>query len=175
MEEGGWKPVIRKHGGARSMHQRSESGIYIVFVDNLLESMEPKGLYTLFNNFGVVQDVFIPHKRRKMTRSRFGFVRYNCSIAASMAVQKANGLWCDNRALKVKAVDFVRRKEAHKRPLYLPTQRQDMRGAGQVSWKIKGKEFYAHVVSGKRSIASANLTLKVYEVGNGWLYNSAIV
>ncbi|KAL7190747.1 hypothetical protein ACSBR2_022930 [Camellia fascicularis] len=90
MEEGGWKPVIRKHGGAGSKHQRSKSGIHTVFVDNLLESMEPKGLYTLFTNFGVVQDVFIPYKRRKMTRSRFGFVRYNCSIAACMAVQKAN-------------------------------------------------------------------------------------
>ncbi|KAL7170448.1 hypothetical protein ACSBR2_035344 [Camellia fascicularis] len=147
MEEGGWKPVIRKHGGARSMHQRSESSIYTVLLTTYQSQWNPKGCIL-------------------------------CSPTSewpSMAVQKANGLWCDNRALKVKATEFVRRKEAQKRPLHLPTQRQDMRGAGQVSWKIKGKESYAHVVSGKGSITSANLTLKVYEVGNGWLYNCAIV
>ncbi|KAL7221579.1 hypothetical protein ACSBR1_023521 [Camellia fascicularis] len=148
MEEGGWKPMIRKHGGVGSKHQRSKSGIHTVFVDNLLESMEPKGLYTLFTNFEVVQDIFIPYKRRKMTRSR---------------------------ALKVKAIEFVRRKEAQKRPLHLLTQRHEMRGVGQISWKIKGKESYAQVVSGKGFVASAHLIVKVYEVGNGWLYNSAIV
>ncbi|GMP56077.1 hypothetical protein CsSME_00020689 [Camellia sinensis var. sinensis] len=113
----GWKPVIRKHGGEGNKHQRLDSGIHTVFVDNLPESMDPKGLYTLFTHFGVVQDVFIPHKRRKMTRSRFGFVRYNCTITARMAVQKANGLWCDNRALTVKVAEFGRRVDAQKRPL----------------------------------------------------------
>ncbi|KAL7264396.1 hypothetical protein ACSBR1_002365 [Camellia fascicularis] len=89
---GGWKPVLSKHGGQ--------------------ESMDPKGLFTLFTNFGVVKDVFIPNKRRKMTRSRFGFVRYDCLNAASMAIQKANGLWYDNRAPKG--------------PLHISTERQGM-------------------------------------------------
>ncbi|KAL7229196.1 hypothetical protein ACSBR2_007820 [Camellia fascicularis] len=53
-----------------------------------------------------VNDAFIPSKRRKATGSRFGFVRYDCKVAAEMAVLKADGLWCDNKALKVKKVEF---------------------------------------------------------------------
>ncbi|XP_028056423.1 uncharacterized protein LOC114260478 [Camellia sinensis] len=175
MEAGGWRPVVRKHGGIGNKHQRGDSGIHTVFVDNLPESMDPKGLYTLFTHFGVVQDVFIPHKRRKMTHSRFGFVRYYCSITANMAVQKVTGLWCDSRALTMKVAEFVRRVEAHKRPLQSSIQRKEMGGTGTVSWKLKGKESFAQVVSGKGSFTNATLTVKVYEVGNGWLHTSAIV
>ncbi|KAL7263541.1 hypothetical protein ACSBR1_001658 [Camellia fascicularis] len=68
--------------------------------------MRAKGLYSIFSNYGVVVDTFILNKRRKMTRSRFGFVRYNCFVTANMAIQKENGLWCDDKALKVKMEDF---------------------------------------------------------------------
>ncbi|KAL7253717.1 hypothetical protein ACSBR1_008129 [Camellia fascicularis] len=67
--------------------------------------MDPKRLYTLFSKFGIVKEVFIPMKRRQITDSRFRFVRYDCKVAADMAVQKADGLWCDNKALKVKKAD----------------------------------------------------------------------
>ncbi|KAL7180892.1 hypothetical protein ACSBR1_039868 [Camellia fascicularis] len=51
--------------------------------------MDPKSLFGLFSKFGIVKDVFIPMKRRKATRSRFGFVRYDCPVAAEMAgIQK---------------------------------------------------------------------------------------
>ncbi|KAL7245687.1 hypothetical protein ACSBR2_000922 [Camellia fascicularis] len=56
--------------------------VITVFVDNLPDFLDPKGLYTLFTKFGVVKDVFIPFKRRKATRSRFGFVCYDYPIAA---------------------------------------------------------------------------------------------
>ncbi|KAL7202234.1 hypothetical protein ACSBR1_033830 [Camellia fascicularis] len=55
-------------------------------VEIYLKRWGAKGLYSIFVNYGVVMDVFIPNKRRKLTRSRFGFVRYNCSIAAAVAV-----------------------------------------------------------------------------------------
>ncbi|KAL7174929.1 hypothetical protein ACSBR2_028689 [Camellia fascicularis] len=58
------------------------------------------------------KDAFIPAKRRKATGSRFGFMRYDCKVGAEMAVLKANGLWCDNKALKVKKVEF--KKEEYK-------------------------------------------------------------
>lgn len=45
-------------------------------------------------------------KRRKATGSRFGFVRFDCPVAAEVAVQKANGLWCDNKELKVKGSEY---------------------------------------------------------------------
>ncbi|KAL7175789.1 hypothetical protein ACSBR2_029391 [Camellia fascicularis] len=62
--------------------------------------MEPRDLFNLFTNYGVVKDVFILKKRRKVLGTRFGFVRYDCQVVASIAVQKAKGLWCDDKALK---------------------------------------------------------------------------
>ncbi|XP_028095427.1 uncharacterized protein LOC114295404 [Camellia sinensis] len=63
--------------------------------------MDPKGLFNLFKKFGVVNDVFIPHKRRRITASRFGFVRFSCQVAANVAMQKANGLWVDGKVVKL--------------------------------------------------------------------------
>lgn len=67
--------------------------------------MDPKSLYTLFSKFGIVKDIFIPMKRTQITGFRFGFVRYNYKVATNMVVQKAKGLWCDNKALKVKKIE----------------------------------------------------------------------
>ncbi|KAL7247212.1 hypothetical protein ACSBR2_002181 [Camellia fascicularis] len=93
---------------AKLYHQihRRGSGLITVFVDNLSESMVPKSLFTLFSSYGVVKDVFIPNKRRKSIGSRFGFVRYDCQTAAKVAVQKAYRIWCDDRSLKVRIVEF---------------------------------------------------------------------
>ena len=52
--------------------------------------------------------MFIPKKRRKTIGSRFGFVRYDCSVVAEIAVQRSDGLWCDNKALKVKRAEYER-------------------------------------------------------------------
>ncbi|XP_028054759.1 serine/arginine-rich splicing factor SC35-like [Camellia sinensis] len=104
--DSGWQPVVRRYGRRGVWNRREVADIHFVFVDNIHEVMGAKGLYSIFVNYGVVMDVFIPNKRRKLTRSRFGFVRYNCSVAAAVVVQKANGLWCDDRALKVKMADF---------------------------------------------------------------------
>ncbi|XP_028105769.1 serine/arginine-rich splicing factor SC35-like [Camellia sinensis] len=87
------------------MHRGRDRWI-TVFVDNLPDSFDPKGLFSLFNNFGVVRDVFIPNKRRRISSTRFGFVRYDCRVAANVAIQRANGLWVEDRALKVKEADF---------------------------------------------------------------------
>ncbi|KAL7257939.1 hypothetical protein ACSBR1_004125 [Camellia fascicularis] len=99
-QEGGWQPVVRRHGGRGVWSRREEVIVHSIFVDNLPETMGTKGLYTIFSNYGVVMDVFILTKRRKLTQSRFGFVRYNYFLVADMAVQKANGLWCDDHSSK---------------------------------------------------------------------------
>ncbi|KAL7165260.1 hypothetical protein ACSBR2_041030 [Camellia fascicularis] len=65
---------------------------FTVFADNIPNSVNPKGVYNLFSKFGLVKNVFIPQKRRKLTNTRFGFVRFDCPMAAKVAVQKANGL-----------------------------------------------------------------------------------
>ncbi|GMP35003.1 hypothetical protein CsSME_00007643 [Camellia sinensis var. sinensis] len=91
--QGNWIPVLhqRKSGGAHS-NERISNRLFNVFVDNLPSSMDVKDLFKLFMKFGVVKDAFIPFKRRKVTKSKFGFVRFNCQVAANIAIQKANGL-----------------------------------------------------------------------------------
>ncbi|KAL7162300.1 hypothetical protein ACSBR2_042724 [Camellia fascicularis] len=103
-ENGGWIPVFQQ----KARRNMGNSSIHTLFVDNLPKTMDPKGLYNMFTKFGVVNNVFMPLKRRKATRSRFGFVRYDCHIAAKVAIQKAIGVWCDNRALVVKSAAFRR-------------------------------------------------------------------
>ncbi|KAL7164615.1 hypothetical protein ACSBR2_040501 [Camellia fascicularis] len=106
-EKGGWKPVLSGRGKQffRS-NEDGRPGLFTFFVDILPWSMSRKGLHTLFTKFAVIRDVFIPNKTRKATKSRFGFVRYDCQVAAAMAVQKANGVWCNDNELKVKVVAF---------------------------------------------------------------------
>ncbi|XP_028095932.1 serine/arginine-rich splicing factor SC35-like [Camellia sinensis] len=103
---GGWKPVVKQRNRVFGRMKGGRDSWIIVFVDNLPDSMDPKGLFSLFNNFGVVRDVFIPNKTRRISSTRFGFVRYDCRVAANVAIQRANGLWVEDRALKVKETDF---------------------------------------------------------------------
>ncbi|KAL7181000.1 hypothetical protein ACSBR1_039959 [Camellia fascicularis] len=106
MEGGGWKPIIRRRPlGYHQIHQ-SGPGLFTVFVDNLLEFIVPKSLFILFSNYGMVRDVFIPMKTRETTGSRFGFIRYDCQVAARVVVQKAEGLWCDDKVLSVRIFVF---------------------------------------------------------------------
>ncbi|CAL5343197.1 unnamed protein product [Camellia sinensis] len=104
----GWQPVFRRRGMIKATRDSKGGKLFTVFVDNIPDSMNPKSLFQLFAKFGIVKDVFIPKKRRKITGSRFGFVRYDCSVAAEMAVQRADGLWCDDKALRVKGAEFKR-------------------------------------------------------------------
>ncbi|KAL7168300.1 hypothetical protein ACSBR2_038690 [Camellia fascicularis] len=101
--EGGWIPVFQRRQWRRS---NVRLGMHTLFVDKIPESMDPKGLIYLFNNFGIIKDDFIPNKRRKTTQSRFGFVRYDCVVASQIAIQKANGIWCEDRSLIVKKAEF---------------------------------------------------------------------
>ncbi|KAL7193693.1 hypothetical protein ACSBR2_025331 [Camellia fascicularis] len=167
---GGWRLVLRKHGGQGFRNNAMENEIHTIFVDNLLDSMNPKGLYEVFTNFGIVRDVFIPNKRRKMTRSRFSFVRYACPVAANMAVQKAHAILCDNRALKVKEIDFVQGKEEKERPLNVPGRRRDIGSTSRVP-----NMSYAQALSGRGLVTSASITLNAFEEENGWLYDNVII
>ncbi|GMP50808.1 hypothetical protein CsSME_00017278 [Camellia sinensis var. sinensis] len=180
MEQGGWNPVIyrRKLGWQRGF--RKEVRLVTIFVDNIPNSVDPKGLFNLFSKFGTVKDVFIPGKRRQATRSRFGFVRYDCEVAATMVIQKADSLWCDNKALLVKRAEYqkfyrsgpmehkgLRRGEDGKRTnqRYYLQQRQSH---GE-------KKSYAEALVNGGSSASEKVVIKAYEEGNGWRYESLVV
>ncbi|GAB2274347.1 hypothetical protein Dimus_009111 [Dionaea muscipula] len=78
--------------------------------------MDPKGLHKMYSKFGVVRDVFIPRKRSKAGR-RFGFVRYDCEVAANVAIQTTNGLWVHDKEFKVKNAVFAHKDGAQ---LYAP-------------------------------------------------------
>ncbi|KAL7251598.1 hypothetical protein ACSBR1_013441 [Camellia fascicularis] len=106
MEVGGWNPVLRRRRVGNQSSRSVENGLFTIFVDEIPNSMNPKSLFTLFNKFGVVKDAFIPAKRSKATGSRFGFVRYDYQVAIEIVVLKVDGLWCDNKALKVKKTEF---------------------------------------------------------------------
>ncbi|KAL7193815.1 hypothetical protein ACSBR2_025447 [Camellia fascicularis] len=106
MERRGWNLVIRRRKMGNQHRYHKKAMLVTIFVNNIPESMDPKGLFNLFSKFGIVNDVFIPRKRRKVSRSRFGFVRYGCEVAVEIAIHKADGLWCDNKALKVKEQCF---------------------------------------------------------------------
>ncbi|KAL7198244.1 hypothetical protein ACSBR2_020700 [Camellia fascicularis] len=78
--------------------------------------MNAKSLFKLFTKFGIVQDVFIPSKRRKKINSRFGFVRFDYHVALDITIQKANGLLVNDRVLEMKyAIHDRSFRDAHSR------------------------------------------------------------
>ncbi|KAH7843180.1 hypothetical protein Vadar_013589 [Vaccinium darrowii] len=80
--------------------------LFSLFVDNLPEDVGLNWFRKFFSQYGVVKDAYIPFKRSKVSKKRFGFVRYNCASSAEVAISKANGFWIDNRKLYVKMAAF---------------------------------------------------------------------
>ncbi|KAL7174120.1 hypothetical protein ACSBR2_033388 [Camellia fascicularis] len=182
---GGWIPVVKQRGrqsNPNSWSERSRSNFIPLFVDNLPESMAPRNLFDLFTKFGVVKDVFIPYKRRKATNSRFGFVRYDCSIAANVAEQKTNGLWVDDKSISVKIAEFAKHTEARQQRKTFSTRQPMGRNtpvmANNSIWNhgTDGRSF-AEVIKGvhPKAPSAMKTTIRVEEIGNGWLYESLIM
>ncbi|CAL5419885.1 unnamed protein product [Camellia sinensis] len=180
---GGWIPVVKGRGRSGPWRSRGIASVFTVFVDNLPESLNPKELFHLFSKFGVVLDVYIPQKRRKVSNTRFGFVRFNCSVAAKIAVQKAHGLWVDDRPLQVNHAEFGKEKGIDKDGK-IPVHRQVQRPVANVvqagvirdgARGIRDRRSYAEAVEGKRVGEIENILLKAEEAGNGWLFESIIV
>ncbi|XP_028097188.1 serine/arginine-rich splicing factor SC35-like [Camellia sinensis] len=145
-------------------------GIFSIFVDNLLVSLDPKGLYPFFTKFGVVKDVFIPNKRRKTTRSRFGFVHYDCPVATEVVVQKAVGMWCDEKVLQVKRADFGKEQQVGLKEAVNRITEQNMNQYRQSTTfrnaPLRSKSF-VEIVKGKGASGETTLTVKAVEEGNG--------
>ncbi|XP_028062222.1 serine/arginine-rich splicing factor 2-like [Camellia sinensis] len=181
--EGGWIPVVRAKGRSGTWRSRMSSGVFTVFVDNLPASLDPKGMFNLFMTFGVIKDVFIPKKRRRATNTRFGFVMFECLEAARVAVQKANGLWVDDRPLQVKHAEFGKVKAVHKAARTLPSapgRREIPQATGEGVGKDGPKGFrdqrsYVQAVAGERAKGLGGIYLKAEEFGNGWLLESVVI
>ncbi|KAL7246551.1 hypothetical protein ACSBR2_001612 [Camellia fascicularis] len=178
MERGGWTPVLRRRRGGMSGNQYLSEGLFTVFVDYLPNSMDPKRLFFMFGKFGVVKDVFIPAKRRKGTGIRFGFVRYDCRVAADMAIQKADGLWCENKALRVKKADYQKgernvERAGNRGEAWMGRTSQKV--LPQIGLKNQGRRSFAEVVQNDATAEKKRMVVKVREAGNGWLYESLLV
>ncbi|GMP34513.1 hypothetical protein CsSME_00007349 [Camellia sinensis var. sinensis] len=158
--------IIRQRGRQGRRGHGGCADVFTIFVDNLPNSVSPKGLYNLFNKFGVVQDVFIPYKRRWTTDTRFGFVTFDCFVAVTVTVKKANRLWVDDKAIEVKHADLGKEKiggAVSTKPGHIPVKgKNGQQGEGR-RWVAVSKD------------QSDNITLKAEEIGNGWLYESVVV
>ncbi|XP_028092108.1 polyadenylate-binding protein 4-like [Camellia sinensis] len=183
-EKGGWKPIL--YGRGKKILRSSKDGrfgLYTIFVDNLPWSMSPKGLHSLFMKFGIIRDVFIPNKIRKATKSRFGFVRYDCKVAAAMAVQKTNGVWCDDKAIKVKVVEFG--KDELVKPFKKNQWVNIVEGRNEdrvttttcrvLTQRLFGQKSYVAALYDDPNSGRMSHVVYVNEVGNGWLYDSLVV
>ncbi|KAF5933854.1 hypothetical protein HYC85_030025 [Camellia sinensis] len=174
MEQGGWQPVFRRRHGTSGL--RTREGMYTVFIDNIPDSMSPKHLFYLFTNLGIVKDVFIPSKRRKTLGSRFDFARCDCPVAAEMAIQKANRIWCDDKVLQVKKAEFGKQQAKNKDKIdthiLVPPRAVGVRmtiGASTVR-----RMSYAEALQGGNDSKEKAVVLKVEEYGNGWMYTSVV-
>ncbi|KAL7239706.1 hypothetical protein ACSBR2_005566 [Camellia fascicularis] len=151
---GGWVPVVSQWKGGRGKGMEATHGLFSVFMDNIPSKMDAKSLFKFFSKFGIVKDAFIPSKRRLVSNSRFGFVRFDCYVAADIAIQKANGLLVDDKVLEVKTATLDRRSR----------EERNRRGH-------KTSRSFADVLQGVKT----NTSIQVSEEGNDWLYGSAII
>ncbi|KAH7856535.1 hypothetical protein Vadar_002571 [Vaccinium darrowii] len=85
--------------------------LFTLFVDNIPDHSSQPWLRKLFNNYGVVKDVFIPVKRSKATGCKFGFIRYDCHVSAGVAIQEVHGLKVGDKKLFVKFASFRKSEE----------------------------------------------------------------
>ncbi|GMP99308.1 hypothetical protein CsSME_00046825 [Camellia sinensis var. sinensis] len=175
-----WQPTL--YGMRKQILQEANrgggTGLFTIFVDNIPWSMSPKELFSLFIKFGVVKDVFIPNKMRKLTKSRFGFVRFGCPVATDVAI-----LWCDDKELRVKKAEF---EKAHGKL----TEDNHMKRVGEAGGRLqKGREMnegsvtigrigpqsYVEVVHQGNRKGNEGQVILGFERRNGWLYESFIV
>ncbi|KAH7851355.1 hypothetical protein Vadar_010463 [Vaccinium darrowii] len=87
----------------------------VLTYDNLPEDTSQSWLKKLFNEYGVVKEVFIPSKRSKATGRRFVFVRYDCDISTHVATSKTHGMWIEECKLFVKRASFRQGEKAEPR------------------------------------------------------------
>ncbi|GAB2297070.1 hypothetical protein Dimus_031171 [Dionaea muscipula] len=125
--------------------------------------------------------------QKRQEGKRFGFVRFDCEVAAEVAMQKLNGLLIQDKDLRVKKAEFGRKdrrfgtaeKKSDKRLL------GSSKGAGkseEIPDRIfqgggvrpSGRESYANVVRREGGTNDSTSTVRVETIGNRWLYRSAV-
>ncbi|KAL7254837.1 hypothetical protein ACSBR1_009058 [Camellia fascicularis] len=175
---GGWIPVLRQRRGDGAQGNEARHGVVTVFVDNIPSAMAAKALFKLFSNFGIVKEAFIPYKRRQATNSCFGFVRYDCQVAAAVAIQKGNGLLVDDKVLEVKVAAYDRNNRGEQgrgKPQHSRRAPHTNNFSGKAA--LVGHRSFAEVLKGDipSTTGKESMEIQAFEEGNGWLYDSAII
>jgi len=196
LSEGGWIPKVNIHRNSQGNKHKGfgnfNQTLCTLFIDNLPEEVDLGWLRKYFNKFGFVKDVYIPVKRSKRTGSKFGFVRYDCHVAAGVAISKSNGLWVQDKQLFVKEASFGHfdGKPALKLPSLLRTdvgtsnyEAKEFLSSNldadfcKIKNYDKGKS-YAQAVTGVSKNLEAHdskdIVLKFSPSGNDWLSRSVV-
>ncbi|GMP93745.1 hypothetical protein CsSME_00043453 [Camellia sinensis var. sinensis] len=174
---GGWQPVLYKRRSQGHNRKVFAGNLIAIFVDNLPMEMDPTRLFRMYSKFGVVRHVFIPYKRSKVG-TRFGFVRYDCEVAARIAVQRTNGVWCDNKELKVKFADYDNRKDRKAAFKSTTVPLGDFGKTTEVNGKItnvKGGKTFADVVKQGHGEDISRLKVLASEDGSDWFDRTMFV
>ncbi|KAG5516437.1 hypothetical protein RHGRI_037223 [Rhododendron griersonianum] len=175
------------------MNMERSQEIFTLYVDNIPEHNDQTWLKRTFNKFGEVKDAFIPRKRSKRMGNKFGFVRYNCYAATTMAISCMNGVWVENERLFVKEASFEFTEET--KHFRTPSLAKKGFTQGAIPIKRSGKESgpgiskvefhgrstginmsFAQALKGESSKTGADqmTKLKFKLCGNGGLHRSAV-
>ncbi|KAL7205338.1 hypothetical protein ACSBR2_018313 [Camellia fascicularis] len=161
---------LHQFGGAKGMAGILETNEKDGIKGNDAQNKMTSGMEQHRNGGWVPVDVFIPSKRRLVSHSRFGFVRFDYHVAVDIAIQKGNGLLVDDKVLEVKNATLHRRnREEHNRrnppsirkSQFIRRSFEVNRSRGHVS--SAGQRSFVDVLQGVKT----NTSIKVTEEGNG--------
>ena len=192
--------AFRRSEGEEDGFSRSTT----VFIDNLPLGIWKVWLYNLLSNFGKIQSINIPNKKSRSTGNKFCFVRFVRPQDAQFAVRVVHGKWIWGDFLVANIARFgVKNNMNHMQSSYHNQNGiLEMKGQGSGSYKGKGlnqqrsmpkldpssqhknrekvwrkKEIHMPQKVNNQSSSywiKKPLPIKVKEMGNEWLYRSAI-
>ncbi|KAL7257366.1 hypothetical protein ACSBR1_003634 [Camellia fascicularis] len=90
-------------------------------------------------------------------------------------MQKAHGLWVDDKKLFVKFAAFKRNREQGKFYSQKPQQSHPREEVRRGSYHFTNKKTFANVVRGIQVMDGDSVIVKAEEYGNGWFYDNVLV
>ena len=169
-----------------------------VFIDNLPQGIWKVWLFNLLSRFGRIQSIFSPNKKSRTTGKTFCFVRFVSPHHAQSAVNFVNGRWIwgdfivaniarfgvtnkfqrvtteENGQASNKVNGRGQNQQRDGRPSNARKPIEQSRSRAQ-EWRKKGIQTTQKENKQSNTLwIKKQLPIKVKELGNGWLYRSAI-
>uniref|UniRef100_A0A7C9DJ67 RRM domain-containing protein n=1 Tax=Opuntia streptacantha TaxID=393608 RepID=A0A7C9DJ67_OPUST len=92
----------------------SHSKELTVFVSNLPQNLDRYGLRGIFQKAGMISDTYMPFRRSKATKARFGFVRFRRQDEASRSVVMFNNAVIRGSKISVCKAKYEKPRRTHK-------------------------------------------------------------